>query len=200
MKRSSISLVAAIIGLFALQTAQAQKSKVQQPESTNGPQICAGCDPSPECNPRLNPIDVARFFVAQHYRDFLLREPDQGGLDFWTSQITQCGSNAQCLADRRVLVSRAFWESAEFRQQPRTSALDNIDPPPQYDNSEFVRLCFNVYLQREPDQGGFDFWRNILDDCAFDPGKNGNNGYQCYNDIIRAFLNSTEYRTRFGCS
>ena len=43
------------------------------------------------------PIDGAQFFVRQHYRDFLNREPDTDGLNFWTNEITSCGSNAQCI-------------------------------------------------------------------------------------------------------
>lgn len=145
-----------------------------------------------------NPIDDSRYFVRQHYRDFLLREPDQGGWDFWTGQITQCGSDLGCVAAFRIGVSRAFFESGEFRQQPRAANLPNPNPPPQYNNREFVRMCYVVYLQREPDQGGWDFWTNGLDNCTNDPNRNGNNGYQCYQDIINAFLVSIEYRARFG--
>src|SRR6266536_2655674 len=41
--------------------------------------------------PSPNPINDSNFFVHQNYYDFLNREPDQGGLDYWTHQITQCG-------------------------------------------------------------------------------------------------------------
>src|SRR5215204_2050546 len=33
-----------------------------------------------------NPIDCAEFYVRQHYRDFLGREPDDAGLAFWTNE------------------------------------------------------------------------------------------------------------------
>ena len=62
-----------------------------------------------------NPIDDARFFVRQHYRDFLNREPDTPGWDFWTSQITGCGNNIQCLGSKRDSVSAAFFLSPEFQ-------------------------------------------------------------------------------------
>jgi glucose/arabinose dehydrogenase len=64
----------------------------------------------------VNPIDDARFFVRQHYHDFLNREPDQGGLDYWSQQITSCGSNAACLDERRTAVSAAFFVEQEFQQ------------------------------------------------------------------------------------
>jgi len=62
------------------------------------------------------PIDDAQFFVRQHYRDFLNREPDQGGLNFWTNEITSCGSDAQCIEIKRINVSAAFFLSIEFQQ------------------------------------------------------------------------------------
>jgi hypothetical protein len=63
-----------------------------------------------------NPVDDARFFVRQHYRDFLNRAPDATGLDFWSNQIASCGTDAACIADRRMNVSAAFFLSIEFQQ------------------------------------------------------------------------------------
>ena len=34
-----------------------------------------------------NPIDTVSFFVRMHYLDFLNREPDQAGFDFWSNQL-----------------------------------------------------------------------------------------------------------------
>ncbi|HKZ01674.1 MAG TPA: Calx-beta domain-containing protein, partial [Pyrinomonadaceae bacterium] len=66
-------------------------------------------------SPAVNPIDNARFFVNQHYLDFLNRAPDQGGLDYWTGQITGCGNNIPCLRSRRNGVSAAFFIESEFQ-------------------------------------------------------------------------------------
>ena len=63
-----------------------------------------------------NPIDNAQFFVRQHYRDFLNRSADAEGLDFWSNQIISCGTDAACIADRRMNVSAAFFLSIEFQQ------------------------------------------------------------------------------------
>jgi hypothetical protein len=65
-----------------------------------------------------NPLDNtnAQFFVRQHYLDFLNREPDAGGLAFWSGQITQCGANQACIDDRRINVSAAFFLSIEFQE------------------------------------------------------------------------------------
>ncbi|HEV3471071.1 MAG TPA: TIGR03118 family protein [Pyrinomonadaceae bacterium] len=64
----------------------------------------------------VNPIDEATFFVRQHYLDFLNREPDPAGLNFWVNQITSCGSDAACVDIRRQNVSAAFFLSIEFQE------------------------------------------------------------------------------------
>jgi glucose/arabinose dehydrogenase len=65
--------------------------------------------------PSTNPADLASFFVRQHYADFLHREPDAGGLDYWSNQINLCGTDAQCIHNRRIDVSAAFFVEAEFQ-------------------------------------------------------------------------------------
>ena len=57
-----------------------------------------------------------RFFVRQHYLDFLGREPDAGGMGFWTNGIDLCGADAQCLQNKRVDTSAAFFLSIEFQE------------------------------------------------------------------------------------
>jgi hypothetical protein len=42
------------------------------------------------------------------------------------------------------------------------------------------------YLRRDPDQGGFDFWLNILN-------TSGN-----FRAMVCAFITSAEYQARFG--
>jgi hypothetical protein len=63
-----------------------------------------------------NAIDDPRTFVGQHYRDFLNRQADPSGWDFWTNQITSCGNNSQCTEVRRIDVSASFFLSIEFQQ------------------------------------------------------------------------------------
>jgi hypothetical protein len=63
-----------------------------------------------------NPIDQTSFFVRQHYIDFLSREADSSGLAFWTAEINQCGSDAQCIQVKRNNVSAAFFLSIEFQE------------------------------------------------------------------------------------
>jgi len=63
-----------------------------------------------------NPVDDAQQFVYTHYHDFLNREPDPAGLQFWTNEIESCGADAQCREVRRSNVSAAFFLSIEFQQ------------------------------------------------------------------------------------
>jgi hypothetical protein len=63
-----------------------------------------------------NPIDNAQFFVRQQYLDFLNREPEAGGLAYWTNEITRCGADVACVNRRRVEVSAAFFLSNEFQE------------------------------------------------------------------------------------
>ncbi len=63
-----------------------------------------------------NPINGSSFFVRQHYIDFLNREPDAPGLQFWTQEIEQCGADLQCREVKRVNVSAAFFLSIEFQE------------------------------------------------------------------------------------
>jgi len=149
--------------------------------------------------PATNPIDDSAQFVRHHYLDFLLREPDQSGWDHWTGEITQCANpanrlsgetEAQCIDRKRIDVARAFFYAPEFLQQSRAANLPNPFPPPDFNSQEFVRQCYLIYLGRQPDQGGLDWWTSELNnDLANGVG---------YNHIIRAFIVSLEYRSRFG--
>ncbi len=64
--------------------------------------------------PPTNIIDDPNMFVRMHYHDFLNREADQSGLDFWTGQMTNCGASDLLVC--RVNVSGAFFLAIEFQQ------------------------------------------------------------------------------------
>jgi hypothetical protein len=54
--------------------------------------------------------------VRQHYHDFLNREPDPSGFQFWVNSIESCGSDAECREVKRINTSAAFFLSIEFQQ------------------------------------------------------------------------------------
>jgi uncharacterized repeat protein (TIGR01451 family) len=86
-------------------------------------------------SPSTNAIDDSTTFVRQHYHDFLNREPDPTGLDFWVNQIESCGADAQCRAVKRNNVSAAFFLSIEFQntgyfvERVYKSGFGDIAPP-----------------------------------------------------------------------
>lgn len=61
-------------------------------------------------------IDYEPFFVRQHYRDFLGRDPDEAGQGFWTQDIEKCMGDAQCREVKRINVSAAFFLSIEAQE------------------------------------------------------------------------------------
>jgi hypothetical protein len=232
--------------------------------------------------------------VRYQYLDFLNREPDQGGWDYWTNQITSCqAGDAVCVSSRRIGVSAAFFVELEFQRTgyvvyrmhraafgtwPSTTTRANLtftqfmadrpllpegtaieqstiafandfvqrqtflqQYPASLSNAEFVNRLFDKadllpytaerqqqidamnnsgrtraqvmlqliempefktreynqsfvlmeyfgYLRRDPDQGGYDFWVNVLNN------RDPNN----YRGMVCAFLTSAEYQLRFG--
>lgn len=67
-------------------------------------------------------------------------------------------------------------------------AIESVDLINAEFNRAFVLMQYFGYLQREADQGGYDFWIDVLNNRA------PNN----YPAMICAFLTSVEYQTRFA--
>ena len=233
-----------------------------------------------------NPNDDHKNYVRQHYHDFLNREPDQSGLDYWSGKLDDCGQDMPCLDHERTLISAAFYisnefqdtgnfvvklEKASFARRPeyqrfmgqvqeisrnainrgvetsrqkfaddwtdrpefhaeydRLSNDDYVDelyrnaetrPDPatrqrqiddlnnnrrrrgeilreavenkefndrQY-NAGFVLMQYFGYLRRNPDEAGYQFWVQKL-----------NESRDNYQSMVKAFVISREYRDRFG--
>jgi PKD repeat protein len=142
-----------------------------------------------------NNIDSSRVFVKYHYLDFLGRNPagdpthppDLAGWNFWTSGISQCVFDLNCIHAKRVSTGLAFFYSGEFIQ----TDPDMANPPgsPGFNaavyNRRFVYWCYQKYLHRDPTgDSGWDFWTNIL------------NSTGDYGQIINAFQLSGDYRDR----
>jgi len=69
-----------------------------------------------DATPHGNPLDTPEFFVRQHYLDFLGREPDSSGLNYWTNLINSCPAGDQpCVSMLRVATSNAFFFEREFQ-------------------------------------------------------------------------------------
>lgn len=119
--------------------------------------------------PTGNPADDAQFFVRQHYYDFLGREPDDGGLAYWTGQITQCGNDEACKLGRRIGVSDAFFFEPEYQQTGayvlrlyragfgNNQPFHNQFPDPNHSGEEKKLPNYDVFaLDRQKVIGGSD--------------------------------------------
>ncbi|HEX8720112.1 MAG TPA: SBBP repeat-containing protein [Pyrinomonadaceae bacterium] len=110
-----------------------------------------------------NPLDSSRFFVAQHYRDFLNREPDAAGLDFWVNEIEKCGADVQCREVKRINVSAAFFLSIEFKE---TGYLVYLTHKAAFGTGERLRLRTFLEDAQEIGRGlvvGEDGWQAQLE-------------------------------------
>ncbi|MGF1529505.1 MAG: DUF4214 domain-containing protein [Candidatus Competibacterales bacterium] len=128
-------------------------------------------------NPDLKDNDIFNdltLFVMQQYRDFLQREADAGGLAFWVEEMAAGRQNTLSMVEAYLL-------SQEF--------LGQVDQRfPQYQDDILAVYTVALYLgmlQRDPDQGGFEFW--------LDKFRNG----ESVQRLIESFLVSSEYYRRF---
>jgi Domain of unknown function (DUF4214) len=96
-----------------------------------------------------------------------------------------CGSGQQ---GRRQWVVRQFFYGTEMAN--RFPGLANPPGSPGFNpnvyNPEFVRACYIGLLNRNPDQQGFTNWVNTLNQTGD------------YDHVLNGFLESTEFRARFG--
>jgi len=129
-----------------------------------------------------NPIENPPFFVRQHYLDFLNRQPDSAGLDFWVREITACGSDPACRELKRINVSAAFFLSIEFQETGVLACLTN-------------KAAFGLL----PTNGQFEFDRQGLQRnyVVGAPGADGQleaNKQAYFNELI----GRPEFVTRYG--
>jgi uncharacterized protein DUF4214 len=92
------------------------------------------------------------------------------------------------LAERNALVN-----ALNNNTETRATVLRKISEKPAFRaaefNSMFVLMEYFGFLRRNPDQAGFDFWLNKL---------NSFNGDYFAAEMVKAFIESMEYRQRFG--
>ena len=168
----------------------------------------------------FNPIDNQRFFVWQQYGDFFPEvtnpdddttipqnhlipvSPDENGLDWWTSEITGHGhctagvnDNNSCTNTWRINTSRAFWVDQYPTWFTDSYALAANTQTTDTANTRFVKECYTKYLRRAADADGLAHWVSDTTITYGDPA----NAYGVVH-LIDAFINSPEYRQRFGGS
>ncbi len=87
--------------------------RVTVPHSQNG-------SPAVDDGPQFTVMSGCPFqtnlLVRAHYLDFLNREPDTGGFNFWTDEINNCTPRPRCQEGKNINVSAAFFLSIEFQE------------------------------------------------------------------------------------
>ena len=104
-------------------------------------------------------------------------------------------TNAGVLAsDVRNALVQGLASGAETRATVLRKVADNAEFRRREQNPAFVLMQYFGYLHRNPDEGpdadlsGFNYWRQKLDD-------NGGDFHKA--EMVRAFIEATEYRSRF---
>ncbi len=92
-----------------------------------------------------NPIDDARFFINQQYKDIMGREPTPEILDRLNNQLSLCGSRADCIRTRKLDISTGLLSP------------DEISVP-----GAFINAMHQVGLGRRPKFSEFQHDRDAL--------------------------------------
>ena len=143
-------------------------------------------------------IHRSREFVRQQYIDFLGREPDTSGQNFWVSvlesgcprdQVTGAVDQyGPCMAANRAHIGHAFIDSGEYQNRVGYSTADN---------QNFVMSNYGFSVAASPDgkQGGF--LGRDADQSGLNFRTNDLNATGDRRHIVRAFIESAEYYQRF---
>jgi len=105
-------------------------------------------------------------------------------------QTVEQVSGADLSSQRDALI--ADYHNGTDLNQSRALVLSDIAANASFNqaqyNKAFVLVEYFGYLQRNPDQGGYDFWLNVISNREV-----GN-----YRGMVCAFITSTEYQQRFS--
>ena len=141
-----------------------------------------------------NPIDDPHTFVRQLYIDYYRREPDQPGWDQWTSVITACGGDTNCLNTQKGYVAASFFDSSEYGSWGAVPELTWTPKGTSDYNQAFVRALYRTLLRRDAEsisQSEIDGWINVLNSYGSPTPQ------AAYNAVAAGFIGSAEYRNRF---
>ncbi len=136
------------------------------PNATPGPIPTAVTSPAPGPDSPDNPSSSSSpksvaDFVTRCYNVALSRQPDEDGYKYWIDSLT---NGSACGAQ----VGFGFIFSNEYINKNRS-------------NEEFVRDLYSMYFGRTPDEAGFNYWVNLL------------NNNLTREDVFAGFANSSEF-------
>ncbi|MEM9131308.1 MAG: DUF4214 domain-containing protein [Actinomycetota bacterium] len=160
MRLSGRSLLAALLVTSALTFAPGS-AEVAEAES------CAISAPAGDFSDRVD-ASAGHARIWRLYQAFFLRQPDDGGFDYWVS-VRNSGASLSDLAFQ-------FAYGPEFTE--RYGSLSN---------AEFVDLVYDNVLCRAPDAEGRAYWAGLLDSGSITRW-----------DLMVNFVELEEYLTRTG--
>jgi hypothetical protein len=137
-----------------------------------------------------NKVAAAESWVAR--ADFQQRFGPLSNAQYVETLFTNAGLFASD-AERTALV-QGLTSGAETRATVLRKVADNAEFRRREQNPAFVLMQYFGYLHRNPDEGpdadlsGFNYWRQKLED-------NGGDFHKA--EMVRAFIEATEYRNRF---
>lgn len=142
-------------------------------------------------NLETNKQAFAQAFVQR--AEFIQRYPlvlaRTGFVDALLDTVRSC--NGLDLTNQRAVLLGEYNSSTNqtvSRARVLRLVVDNTDFVAAEFNEAFVLAEYFGYLRRDPDQQGFDFWLDILNNLV--PGN--------FRSMVCAFITSAEYQRRFG--
>ena len=112
------------------------------------------------------------------------------GTENWpfTARAAAANLTGPANASLRQAAIDALTTNAKTRAQVLLDVIEIGEFKTREYNPAFVLMQYFGYLRRNPEQEGYDFWLNVLDN------REPNN----FQGMICAFLTSAEYQNRFG--
>ena len=104
-------------------------------------------------------------FVNRFYKKTLNRSAEWNGMLFWASVIVN-NKNGKGI---KYMVTKGFFHSSEFRSK-------------KVSDSEFIDICYQAILNRNPDSAGKRFWLNAIKYIGRD-------------NVVKGFVNSYEFNS-----
>jgi Ca2+-binding RTX toxin-like protein len=141
-------------------------------------EVAAGFVGSREFQRVYGALDDADF-VTLLYRNVLGRDPDAGGLAYWTG-LLESGARS------RPAVVAGFSDSPEFRQSSALAALSHATEALRMAQSDDVFRLYRATLGRDPDTAGFLDWSARLADGL------------AYRTAVAGFVGSREFQAVYG--
>ena len=139
---------------------------------------CGGCG-QPTCEESCELIDKVEKLLTHYYWNILGREPDSGGLTYWSDEVMRIESSGGDIKEGFISFAQTFFISQEYLDRGR-------------DDEEFVTDLYNTFFDRPPDPGGLAYW---LDRIANGATRNEVLDYFVHSPEFNAFMDNLFFGT-----